>query len=222
MKFVAVTAAILAAFVQQAYGQRRERSLEVSPDFGYVLGGRVYDFETEPSSTQSLRVRVDIADHTTYGLGVGYFVTKHWEPEVRWSRSETVLRARDLPGAPDIPITLDYFLAGCAYNFGDGRTRPYVSLSAGVARLDPAEIDGETRFSGALALGVKTFVSSSVGLRFEAGGHASRTADARLGLICTTNSQPDPGGPIVPVSRPCPTRDWLVTWEFLGGLVLGF
>jgi hypothetical protein len=222
MKHVAVTATILAALVQPLHGQPQERSFEVSPVFGYVLGGRLYDFETESSPAQSLRVRVDLADHTMYGLSVGYLVTRRWEPELRWCRSETVLRARDLPGAPDIPLTLDYFLAGVAYNLGSGRTRPYASVSAGVARLDPAVIDRESRFSGALALGVKTFVSSAVGLRFEARGHASRIADARLGLICATNSQPDPGGPIVPVSRPCPTKDWLVNWELLGGLVFGF
>jgi outer membrane protein with beta-barrel domain len=211
--------AFLLAVALPLSAQTGEKPFEVSPFLGYLFGGEVYDTPD---------FRFVVADHLTYGVRVGYHVTSDLEPEVQWSRAETHLRSRSPAGTPDLPLTLDYFLAGIMFNFARDRVRPYASVSAGVARLSPPSSNGEsefvrdeTRFAGSVALGVKTFLTSSFGLRFDARGYATRTANARLGFVCTTNSG-SPGGPVVPVSAPCPTKDWLVTGELTGGLLLAF
>jgi hypothetical protein len=211
---------LLSALALPVSAQTDPRAFEISPFLGYLFGGAVYDFGSDP------HVRADVADHAAYGVRLGYAVTPWLQPEVEWSRSETRLQSRASLDAPDFPLTIDYFLGGLTFHFTRDRIRPYASISAGVARLAPpgGESDlvrDETEFTGSAALGVKTFLTPSLGLRFDARGYATRTSNARLGLVCTTNSG-SPGGPVVPVSTPCPAKDWLINGELTGGLVLAF
>jgi len=188
---------LLSALALPVSAQTDPRAFEISPFLGYLFGGAVYDFGSDP------HVRADVADHAAYGVRLGYAVTPWLQPEVEWSRSETRLQSRASLDAPDFPLTIDYFLGGLTFHFTRDRIRPYASISAGVARLAPpgGESDlvrDETEFTGSAALGVKTFLTPSLGLRFDARGYATRTSNARLGLVCTTNSG-SPGGPVVPV-----------------------
>jgi hypothetical protein len=244
MRFGAVLAVLFFVFALPLPAQQKEKSFEVSPFFGYLYGGTVSDLRFDlPIGLPPANKRYDLADHATYGLRVGYNLGPHLEPEIQWSHTETFLRSTGSLPVPDLCLDrgcfkVDYFLGGMTYNFAKGRTRPYASLSVGVARFSPtfhglvegdpehpaltsSTTGSDTRFTGSLGLGVKSFITPSFGVRLDVHGYASRIANIRFN-ICTINSTSGPGGPVIPVTTTCGTKEWLLNGEVSGGLLFAF
>ena len=212
--------------------QTSSARVEISPFFGYLFGGTSNSVTIpNPISGDPLTLKYRVADHTAYGLRLGYNLSAHFEPEIEWTHVGTGLRSAGSYRVQEICLNtdclkFDYFLGGMTYNVGNGRVRPYVSLLAGAARISPTftledfehRVGSDTRFSGAIGVGLKAFFSSSVGLRVDARGYATRTAGIGYGPVCTTFH--DPGAP--PTTDPCGPRNWLLNADLTGGLVLAF
>lgn len=212
----ALLAASLLAGAACLRAQAEDRLFELSASGGHFFGTDVvkytlHTFQGPEGTTVHSSVR--LPDATSYGVRVGYLLSKHVEPEVEWIHvANNFFDSTPIPGASlvPLPLTLDYFLAGLSYNLGEGRVRPYATASVGALRLGlslPPRV--QDRFAGSLGLGVKVSVLKHLDLRVEGRALASRAGDSFLGFTCASGST-------------CSTKSWLIDGELGGGLVLGF
>jgi hypothetical protein len=220
MKFRVFPVLVFAVGVATAaVGQVREGTVEISPYAGYLFGG-----EFARGTTSLFNFSVDADDDATYGIRIGYNLTDNFEMEFQGSRTETAFISDDsdeLFGSdgPEFgDLTIDYFMGYGTFNFGHRRAVPYVTLGAGVARLDP-DVPGQaarrdTRFTGSLGIGVKAFVNPHFGFRFDGRGYATslgdRDRDDRFGCDdffddCDSDR-----------------KEWLTNGEISAGLLFAF
>jgi opacity protein-like surface antigen len=201
-----------------ASAQVREGTVEISPFAGYLFGG-----EFARGTTSLFDFRVDVDDDATYGLRLGYNITDSFEIEAQASRTETkfVTGNDELfgNGSENLgDLDIDYFLGYMTFNFGHRRAVPYVTVGAGVARLDPdiplSNARRDTRFTGSLGVGVKAFVNPHFGMRFDGRGYATSLGnrhrrDDRFSCDDFFDS--------------CDSdRDWLTNGELSFGLIFAF
>lgn len=182
MKFRVLLFTLLAAAASgAATAQVREGTVEISPFAGYLFGG-----EFESGSTSLFDFEVEADDDATFGIRVGYNLTDTFQMEFQASRTETEFVTDDdeLFDPSDESfgdLTIDYFMGYGTFNFGRRRAVPYITIGAGVARLDP-DVPGrnarrDTRFTGSLGVGVKAFVNPHFGFRFDGRGYATSLGD---------------------------------------------
>jgi outer membrane beta-barrel protein len=182
MKFRILVLTLLAIGATAAVSaQVREGTVEISPFAGYLFGG-----EFARGTTSAFDFTVETDDDATYGLRLGYNITENFEIEFQASRTDTEFVTDDdeLFGDDEQDfgdLTIDYYMAYGTFNFGHRRAVPYITLGAGVARFDPdipgTDADEDTRFTGSLGIGLKTFVNPHFGLRFDARGYATSLGD---------------------------------------------
>ena len=206
-------AAVLAA--SSLFAQVRQNTVEISPYAGYLFGGKF-----ARGSNALFTSRVDVDDHATYGARLGFNITSGFELEIQASRTETAFVTPNGgqifgPGRQRLgDLDIDYLLGYMTFNFGHRRAVPYVTLGAGVARLDPnvpgIASDRETRFTGSIGAGVKTFFTPNFGLRFDGRYYATSLDTSR-------NHDHD-----CSFFDSCDNRDWLTNGEVTGGLVFAF
>ena len=122
-----------------AFAQIRKGTVEISPFAGYLFGGQFAQGTTALFNTD-----VDVDDHATYGVRLGYNVTSKFEVELQASRTETgfvrhekgkLFESSTSPRLGDLDI--DYLLANFTFNFGHRRAVPYITIGGGAARLSP-------------------------------------------------------------------------------------
>ena len=180
MKRLVLFVLMLAAAVA-AGAQVREGTVEISPYAGYLFGG-----EFSEGTTNLFDFDVETDDDATFGLRFGYNLTDTFEMEFQASRTETAFVTDDdeLFDPDDFEfgdLTIDYFMGYATFNFGRRRAVPYVTIGAGVARLDPdvpgTNTESDTRFTGSLGLGVKAFINPHFGFRFDGRGYATSLGD---------------------------------------------
>ena len=182
MKFRVLIFALLAAGASAAASaQVREGTVEISPFAGYLFGG-----EFARGSTSLFGFEVEADDDATFGVRFGYNLTDSFEMEFQASRTETEFVTEDDElFDPDEQsfgdLTIDYFMGYGTFNFGRRRAVPYITIGAGVARLDP-DVPGtsarkDTRFTASLGVGVKAFVNPHFGFRFDGRGYATSLGD---------------------------------------------
>ena len=183
---IAAVAFVLSALAPLASAQVRSGTVEISPFAGYLFGGNF------PRGSNALfPTRVDVDDHLTYGVGIGYFLTSSTEFEARWARTETRFANHGSSqvfgghnSGPTLPdLTIDYFMAYGTFHFGHRRAVPYVTLGLGAARLDTGDVtiycaqittpcptlnpSTSTRFTAALGGGVKIYANPHLGFRLD-------------------------------------------------------
>jgi len=127
---------MIGGVLMRAYGTFEQPN----PFAGYLFGGRF------PAGSLSLfDSKVDVDDHATYGGRLGWNITRKFELEAQFSRTETAFVT---PGSHELfgtsgqrlgDLTIDYLLGYGTFNFGRGRAVPYVTFGMGAARLE-AEI----------------------------------------------------------------------------------
>jgi opacity protein-like surface antigen len=216
---VSILVLIAALTAAAASAQVREGTVEISPFAGYLFGG-----EFARGTTSVFDFRVDVDDDATYGLRFGYNITDSFELEAQASHTGTQfvtdddeLFGDDSDNLGDLDI--DYFMGYMTFNFGHRRAVPYVTVGAGVARLDPdipfSNARRDTRFTGSLGVGVKAFVNPHFGLRFDGRGYATslgnRDRDDRF--FCDDSDFFDS----------CDDdREWLTNGEISFGLIFAF
>jgi opacity protein-like surface antigen len=208
-------AAILAA--SSLFAQVRQNTVELSPFAGYLFGGRF-----ARGSNALFNTRVDVDDHATYGVRLGFNVTSNFELELQGSRTETSFVTPEGgqifgPGRQRLgDLDIDYLLGYMTFNFGHRRAIPYVTLGAGIARLDPKvpaiSSDRENRFTGSIGAGVKTFFTPNFGLRFDGRYYATSLSDSN-----DHDRNHDCGA-----FDNCDNRKWLNNGEVSGGLLFAF
>jgi opacity protein-like surface antigen len=223
MKFRTATLSLAALLLASAVFAQNRTNVEINPFGGYLFGGKF-----ARGSTALFTSDVDVDDHATYGGRIGFFVTRAFELELQYSRTETFFVTRDggqLFGQGHQrlgDLNLDYYLGYMTFNFGHNRRLiPYVTLGAGAARLDPhvpgSNADSENKFTASLGAGLKTMFNRNVGLRFDGRYYATRIRsndDDNRHDRCSFFDDCDNGG-----NR---RRDWLTNGDVTGGLVIAF
>ena len=149
--------------------------VEVSPFAGFQFGGSV-------SSTGSGR-RVELGSGFAWGGTVDIAVAPGWRIELLYSRQETELQNRF--DGELVQLGVERYMAGIQEEQGDGRTRFIGVFLLGATRFAPGldGYDSDVRFSGAVSLGIKHFVTPRLGLRAEARGFYV-DVNGGAGLIC--------------------------------------
>ncbi len=140
----------------------RNRPWQVGAFFGGLLGDDLIDGRAEQETG------------LIGGGRVGYDFTHHWGGEVRFAQSEfdvDVGAGADEQSGDEWLLDVDLLL----YPWGDAQWRPFVSLGAGVARLqfhdDAGDSHRETLFQIPLGVGVKYFFHRWLALRAEVTHH---------------------------------------------------
>jgi outer membrane beta-barrel protein len=210
---------IAAASAAAASAQVREGTVEISPFAGYLIGG-----EFARGTTSVFDFRVDVDDDATYGLRLGYNITENFEVEAQASHTRTGFVTNDDELFGDSgeslgDLDIDYLMGYMTFNFGHRRAVPYVTVGAGVARLDPdiplSNARRDTRFTGSLGVGLKAFVNPHFGFRFDGRGYATSLGDRdrRDRFSCDDGDFFDS----------CDNdREWLTNGEISFGLLFAF
>jgi len=204
-------AAISLVGAAAAHAQIRSETVEISPFYGRLFGG-----EFARGSNSLFSQRVDADDANTYGLRLGYNFTEAMEFEVQGSRTDTHFVTHDSgdvfgPGGERLgDLRVDYLLGYGTFNFGHRRVVPYVTLGAGVGRLQPSGTveasHDTTRFTGSLGAGVKIFLQPHFGLRLDGRGYSTYL---NRDDTCAHHDR-------------CNDTHWLTNGELSGGLILAF
>ncbi len=218
---IALLCLAVTLFSVSAASAQHRNAVEINPFGGYLFGGKF-----SRGSNAIFTSDVDVDDHATFGGRLGFFITRSFEIELQYSRTETHFVTRDGgtlfgPGSRRLgDLDIDYYLGYMTFNFGrNPRIVPYVTLGAGSARLDPrvgrTNVDSENKFTGSLGAGVKTMFNRNFGLRFDARyyGTRVRSRDGR-----------DRNGRCDSFFDDCNSdrRDWLTNGDVTGGLVFAF
>lgn len=204
--------------------QVRGGTVEINPFAGYLFGGRFAQ-----GTLAIFDTKVDVDNHATFGGRLGWNITSKFEIEAQVSRTETAFVT---PGSREVfgdsgkrlgDLRIDYLLGYGTFNFGHGRAVPYFTMGMGAARLE-ADIcrgvvtipenpcvnpDRDTRFTASAGVGVKTFITPHVGLRFDGRYYGTLLRDSDRDRRCG--------------DRRCDNRtDWLSNGDVTGGLIFAF
>lgn len=159
-KYLLLVLALVGGGSLPATGQSPE--VELTPFYGYRLGGEVQEFTTGTS--------FDLQDAETYGLIFDKKIAPARFLELLWSHQETVVDATRI-GSRRFGADIDYFHLGVMNERDSGQTRPFVATGAGVTYLSPDEngLASDTRFSVNLGGGVRAMLGAEqrIGLRLE-------------------------------------------------------
>lgn len=155
------TLAAAAALLLAPAGARAQ-SVQITPFAGYAFGGSVRDvaFDEERSFESAL----------AYGGSISFPISESWRFELLYSRQPTRLEGGL---AAPFDVTIERYLAGFQEEKGEGgNVRWFGSAWFGATRFVPdiGGFDATTKFGAGVGLGVKTFLTKNVGLRFEARG----------------------------------------------------
>jgi hypothetical protein len=145
------------------------QSFEVTPFIGGRFGGS-FDIESPEGATV---VRASLKDAVSYGVSAGVRFDDLSMIEFSWTRSKSGLRFETgiAPTTTSLSdVTLNQFHADFTREFVLDEVkglRPFLMGSVGATHLGTVN-DGFTRFSFGLGTGLKLFLSSNLGIRFQA------------------------------------------------------
>jgi hypothetical protein len=143
---------------------------ELIPFAGYRTKG---DLDVEDPA--GLGSDVEVEEGELYGLAFDVPLTQALKLELMVSRQQSALVVD--PGLfaegeelGDLDVT--YAQVGLVYQWQLGQLQPYVTVSGGLARLDPrfGGLEAEDRPAGSIGCGLKVFLNPNFGLRFEGRG----------------------------------------------------
>jgi len=161
----------------QGFGQDDPPTIQIAPFAGYQFGGSL--------RSDLLERKLSFAGGLSLGGTIDIAISHSWRLELYYSRQDTELEA----GGSDIPVfdvRVERYMVGFMEEKGEGSVKYFGVLLLGATRFVPGDgnLSSDTRLAGGLGLGVKTFFSKNVGLRFE--GHAFYTSvSAEGGVFCT-------------------------------------
>jgi hypothetical protein len=118
----------------------------------------------------------------TLGLALGFPLGNDRTLEIVWTHAQLGAPADEDGG--EVDLRLDTVGAGGTYEWGDGKARPFVSGTIGLALVSPqtSGYDSELFLAGTLGGGVKVPLSPRVGLRFEGRGAAMFALGGAAGI----------------------------------------
>ncbi|MHB1045348.1 MAG: outer membrane beta-barrel protein [Thermoanaerobaculia bacterium] len=166
---VAVAAAVLAA--GPAAAQDRRGTVEITPVIGGYFGGTF-----DPGTLAFYDGQADASTEVAYGLKLGFNVTNNFAIEASYLQSDPKLRLEGGGGigggSEDIgKMKMRLYEINFLVPWGRGSVRPYFTIGGGVNTFQPSipgySFSSDSRFTGSLGLGVKTYVNPNFGFRFE-------------------------------------------------------
>lgn len=155
------------------YEQYRDNAVDLTPFIGYRYGGTLF-----ADQSNLFNQNVDIESSANYGVSLGIPVNPYGvKIELLASRQNTHFTNGNGLFSPnsnlgDIDIT--YYQAGVMFPFAQSRSAmPYVSVTGGLANLDPAgsNASSSNRFAASAAIGVKIPLQRNLSLRIEERGY---------------------------------------------------
>ena len=158
------------------FGQSEPPAVQIAGFAGYQFGGSVW--------SDVLQREFSFKSGLSYGGSLDFRIGQTWRFEVYYSRQDTELEGTGL-GGPGFEVKVERLMFGLQEEKGEGNVKYFGTILAGATRFSPGDSDlsGDTRFSAALGLGVKSFFSKNVGLRLE--GHAFYTSvEGGGGVFC--------------------------------------
>jgi hypothetical protein len=175
--------AILGMATWPATAQNRAGSVEITPFGGAYFGGRL-----RAGSNALFSSDVDVSVAGTYGLRLGMNVTRSFALELGFSTAKADIEGRGSglfgDGQKLGELDVKHYELDAVFNVGRRRVIPYFAIGGGAttfkARVTGGpETDEDTRFTGNLGFGVKTFFTPNVGLRFDGRVRAAYIDDSR-------------------------------------------
>lgn len=134
-------------------------AFELSPFFGYRFGGSI-----DSSAGDDLDLKAGPAYGLALNLGPRDSEMKF---ELSWSRQESGI---ELDGLDDLDVTVDEFMFGGVYEWGQGRFREYFTGVLGASVFDTPTSDPEAYFCIGIGGGVKYYVLKNLALRLDLRG----------------------------------------------------
>jgi hypothetical protein len=156
---IALSAAFLVA-VMCAAADVRAQTVEVAPFVGLGFGGSLMS----PALDEAFSIKSGM----TYGVTVDLPIAPMWRFEVLYSRQESRIDGAD--ARVSLGLDVERYMVGVQEEKAWSDVRFIGTFLAGATRFVPSGYDSEFWFSVALGLGVKTFPTKRIGLRFEARG----------------------------------------------------
>jgi len=204
--------ALTLLFSSAAFGQGK---LEITPMVGISTAGGV-DINTEVTQRESFSV----GSGFTWGGTLGYYLSRYVQFEVQYARQNSSLAPEfDSPTGPSsIGLGIDQILGNFVFqtNLADGMLSPFFLVGAGAAIFTPDNrdigdldpISSATRFQWGIGGGLKVFVSSNVGFRFQ-GRYKPTNAGSEVQFWCG-----------IWTCGPVDATQYLNSGEFLGGVII--
>ena len=176
MKVIHLGAAVLVAAgaLGTAPARAQDRPFELT-----VLGGLRLGGQFEDAVTGYVR---PFDEDLSVGLALGFPLGNDRTLEIVWTHAQLGAPADEDGG--EVDLRLDTVGAGGTYEWGDGKARPFVSGTIGLALVSPqtSGYDSELFLAGTLGGGVKVPLSPRVGLRFEGRGVAMFALGGAAGI----------------------------------------
>jgi hypothetical protein len=162
-----------AFFLLPAVTFAQAHRFEITPIAGYRLEGD-FDARSDDVFDRDLNVQVDAS--AAFGLIVDIPLAPSWQLEIlanRQSSEFVVDRGLLTPSSTLGDVDLTILQAGLLFQWGRGQVNPFITVAAGLTRIDPQfdDLSSDDRFSTSFGGGVKIFFSENVGLRLEARGY---------------------------------------------------
>lgn len=208
---VLLLAAVLACFAA-ATPARAQGVVEVTPYYGYRLGGEFNDIDF--SGTGDL----EIEDSSAYGLILSFNVNPNAQIDLQYSHQASELQGGGggfLSGSKIFDLDVDLWQVGGNFTGGDPKdpVRGYVGFSLGVTDFEPKSsgLEGDSQFSFTFYGGAKIGLAKHLGLRLQ-GQWISTYIDSSDQVFC------DPFG----FCYVATTSDYLSQFEFAAGLSFKF
>jgi len=147
----------------------RAQAVEITPYYGYRLGGDFTDFSTY--GVDDLEIR----DGGAWGIILTFNLNPSAQIEMQYSQQSTTLQGSGFlftpAGADLFDLNVENWLLGASYTGGRPRdpARGFVGASLGVTNFEPetAGFEGDSQFAFGLYGGVKLALAKHVGLRFQ-------------------------------------------------------
>ena len=181
MKLLTVLFFISTLIFTSGVGQAAD--FEITPTFGYTLGGKLKDSDTDESlkfdDSASYGFILGLRDESKAG-GAFY--------EILYSHQSTNLKVDDglFSSEQRFDVDVNYLHIGGRYGPEGATFNPYVVAGVGVAYFDPKHGDSETKFSFSIGGGVNVPLSEHIGLRFEGRGFGS-VFENNSSIFCNNN-----------------------------------
>ena len=217
----AVTLAALAVWAASpATAQPR---VEISGFGGYTFSEGI---NVDPGSRLSAVIdEVDATSGTSFGAGLGVFVTDYAQIGFQWSQQDSTLQVSGTTEREVASLTIDNYHGVFTFNFAesDALVVPFAFGGVGATRYNPGDamglaIDGETQFSSTWGAGVKVYPSQRVGVSLTGRWTPTYIKSDTAGIYCSPYWSPYyPGGCVT-----LPDPDYSNQLEITGGISLRF
>jgi outer membrane protein with beta-barrel domain len=160
---------LLAAAVVLTASPALAQKFEVTPYYGYRLGGDFDSFSTAGVD------KLEIKDGDAWGLILTYNLHPGASIEFQYTQQSTTLDGHGAlftPATEDLfDLNVEYWMIGGAYTTGDEDqpARGFVGFALGWANFEPhsSRFDGDSEFSFSLYGGVKIALAKHIGLRLQ-------------------------------------------------------